>query len=115
MAEKLIAYCGLVCSECPAFIATQKDDMAALAQLAETWSQEYGAPFTAAACICDGCPGDGRKVGYCDECGVRACAVARGVVNCAHCPDYGCETLNGFLAHAEQARATLEAIRRALP
>lgn len=24
--DKMIAFCGLTCTECPAFIATQKDD-----------------------------------------------------------------------------------------
>ncbi len=24
--EKMMAFCGLTCSECPTFIATQKDD-----------------------------------------------------------------------------------------
>ena len=24
--DKMIAFCGIVCTECPAFLATQKDD-----------------------------------------------------------------------------------------
>lgn len=28
--ERIVAYCGLVCTECPAHIATQADDRAAL-------------------------------------------------------------------------------------
>jgi hypothetical protein len=114
VAEEIIAYCGLVCTKCPAYIATQADDMEALKQVAETWSQEFGAAFTAADCICDGCLGDGRTIGYCSECGVRACAIERGLVNCAHCTDYACETLAGFLKNAPEAKATLERIRLSL-
>ena len=32
--KRIIAFCGLVCTECPAFIATQKDDREALEQVA---------------------------------------------------------------------------------
>ena len=114
MAERIIAYCGLVCTKCPAYTATQADDMEALKQLAETWSQQFGSAITAADCICDGCLGDGRKIGHCSECGVRACAIERGVVNCAHCADYGCKTLADFLKAAPEAKATLEQIRLSL-
>jgi len=31
--DRIIAYCGLVCSDCPAYTATQADDRAALERL----------------------------------------------------------------------------------
>ena len=55
MAEKMIAYCGLVCTECPAYIATQADDKEALKRVAAQWSKDFNAPFTAEDCLCDGC------------------------------------------------------------
>ncbi len=33
--EEMVAYCGIVCTECPAYIATQNDDMGALKLTAE--------------------------------------------------------------------------------
>lgn len=114
MAEKIIAYCGLVCSECEAYAATQKNDMEALKQVAESWSQLFGSTITVSDCICDGCLGEGRKGGHCGECGVRACAVERGLANCAHCPDFGCEMLTSFFGFAPDAKTTLEAIRLSL-
>ncbi|MGB9718029.1 MAG: DUF3795 domain-containing protein [Thermoproteota archaeon] len=42
--SKLIAYCGLICSECPAFIATQRDDDAERKRVAEL-SKEFGGSF----------------------------------------------------------------------
>jgi len=36
----------------------------------------------------------------------------RGLENCAACPDFGCETLSGFLLNIPQARANLENLRQ---
>jgi hypothetical protein len=114
MGERMVAYCGIVCTECPAFVATKQDDMEALAKVAEQWSKEFNASLKAEDCICDGCIGEGRKIGHCAECEIRACAIGRGVVNCAHCDDYGCEKLAGFFQFAPNAKATLDEIRLSL-
>jgi hypothetical protein len=115
MAEKMIAYCGLVCAECPAYVATQADDVEALERVAARWSEELDTTLTAADCLCDGCiSGSERLCSYCGECEVRACAVARDVINCAHCDDYGCEKITGFLALAPEAKTMLEEIRKSL-
>jgi hypothetical protein len=113
--EKIVAYCGLVCSECPAYVATQAGDMAALEEVAARWNQEFGASFTATDCLCDACTsGSARLCSYCGECNVRACAVTREVLTCAHCDDYGCEIITGFLEQAPGAKASLEEIRASL-
>jgi len=104
-----------VCTDCPSYVATQADDMEALARLAAQWSKEFGTPMTAADCLCDGCvSGSDRLIGYCGECEVRACASGRGVVTCAHCDDYGCEKITAFVNGAPDAKARLEEIRRTL-
>jgi len=111
MAKRMVAYCGLVCSDCEARVATQKGDVQALARLAEKWSAEYGSPMTAEACLCDGClPATGRKSGYCSQCEIRACAVARKLENCAHCTEYACEKLQGFFKMATKAKPVLDEI-----
>ncbi len=113
--NKMIAYCGLVCTECPAYIATQADDVGAIQRVAEKWAKEFNASITADNVWCDGCLSDGpRLCVHCGECAVRACAIGKGVVNCAHCDDYGCETLTGFLVYAPDAKVTLEEIRARL-
>jgi hypothetical protein len=114
MAEKMIAYCGLVCTKCPAYIATQAGDQEGLERVAAQWSKEFHAKFTAADCLCDGCTGGERLSAYCGKCEIRACAVARGVINCAHCDDYGCEKLTGFFKFAPEAQAALETLREVL-
>lgn len=112
--DKIIAYCGLLCDSCPAYIATQADDRAALEEVAARWREEYNAPdITVESVICDGCLADsGRHCGHWFECEVRACGQARSVVNCAHCPAYPCEKLEGFFDLAPQARAVLDEVRR---
>ncbi len=40
--SRIIAYCGLVCSNCPAFLATKNDDDAAREKTAAFYAKEYG-------------------------------------------------------------------------
>ena len=114
--DKIIAYCGLTCSDCAAYIATQTGDRAAMEQVAAQWREEYNAPnITVDSVICDGClTAEGRKCGHCAECDIRACAMALNLANCGHCADYACDKLTGFWVHAPEAKATLEQIRAAL-
>ena len=111
--DRIVAYCGLVCTDCPAYVATQADDRAALERVAAQWREEYNAPsITVESVICDGCLGsDGRHCGHCAECDIRACGMARGVVNCAYCPDYACEKVERFFGFVPEAQAVLGEIR----
>ena len=111
---KILAYCGLDCGECEAYIATQNNDRAGLEATAKKWAEQFGAKeFSADMCICDGCSTGKRKsTAHCMTCGIRVCASARGVVTCAHCADYGCVTLQGFFSFAPVLKDKLEAIRR---
>ena len=114
--EKMIAYCGLVCTDCPAYVATQANDWQALEQLAVRAREEYGQQdATAEGTMCDGCLADSdRLCGYCAVCDVRACAMALNLADCAHCDDYACDKLEGFWAMAPEARATLDGIHAGL-
>jgi hypothetical protein len=92
MSDNIIAYCGLLCSECPAFIATQTDDKEMRIKTAKGWSTKDN-KVDADDIICDGCPGEGRVNVFCSECVVRRCAIKRGHVNCAACDEYACDEL----------------------
>lgn len=111
---KILAYCGLDCSECEAYIATQNNDQAGLEAVAKDWSRRYGGQGLGAdACVCDGCStGQRASTAHAAACGIRVCASKRGVTSCAHCADYGCETLQQFFAFAPVLKDKLEAIRR---
>ncbi len=115
--ERMVAFCGLICTDCPAYLATQADDDTARERVAAQWREEFNAPgITAESINCDGClRTDGRLFGHCLECKIRACGQARGVENCGHCAEYAtCETLAEFLGYVPSARATLDAIHAEL-
>ena len=113
--ERLLSYCGLVCSECPAMVAKRRNDDALRREAAAQWSEQYGAEIKPEDLNCDGCTTrGGEHFSYCGECEVRACAEPRFIDNCAHCPEYGCETLKGFFAFAPVLKDKLEAIRKQL-
>ena len=109
---QMIAYCGLICTDCEAYIATQANDVAALGRMAARAREEFNMPdATVETAMCDGCLSySGRLCGYCCQCQVRACALDRGLVNCAHCVDFGCDTLQAFWQMAPEARATLDGV-----
>jgi hypothetical protein len=115
--ERIIAYCGIVCSECDAYVATQANDLETLERLARRAHEEFGMEgATAETTMCDGClTDDGRQITYCATCEIRACAVERGLVNCAHCTDYACDRLEGFFAQeTDDVRSTLNEVRQSL-
>ncbi len=113
---KMIAYCGLICSDCAAYLATQANDQAALRRVRDQWREEYNVPqMTVDDVTCDGCLVEGLKCGHCAECDIRACGRSRGVVNCAHCADYaGCDMLKRFFGFVPDAKAKLDQIRATL-
>jgi len=112
--SEVIGYCGLVCSRCSAFIATQKNDEAGKVRIAERWSKDFYVKFGKEDITCDGC-GSERVSGYCrNVCRVWPCARERGVKTCAHCGEYPCEKLMRFLSHEPEAKSRLDAIRRSL-
>lgn len=75
MSERMIAKCGLVCTECEAFLATQANDIAALTRMAEAANEQFGMQMTWEDGRCFGCQSDLKKIEYCDTCAVRLCAV----------------------------------------
>ena len=116
MTDRIIAYCGIVCSDCSAYTATQAGDQEALKQVVKQWKSQYDIPnLTVSMVLCDGClTGEGRRCYHCADCEIRACGVERGVVNCAHCPDYACERLTKFFDFVPDAQAVLDGVYSAL-
>jgi hypothetical protein len=111
--DKMIAYCGIVCTECPAFIATQENDDAKRKEVADMWSKQYKMAVKPEDINCDGCNSDSQRIlGYCSVCEIRKCGQGKGVENCAHCDEYACEKLTKFIAMVPHARETLEEIRK---
>ncbi len=108
---RMIACCGLVCSECGAFIATQADDDELRRRTAAEWA-ESGAEIDPADINCDGCLArTGRVMDFAESCEIRACCAQKGTANCAACADYPCAKLAPCHERSPEARATLDALR----
>ena len=113
--EKQIAYCGLVCTECPTFIATKNDDDDKRRETAELWSKKYNVDIKPEHINCEGCLSETPNVfSHCNVCEVRKCGQAKGVTNCAYCSDYVCDELGRYFEMAPVMKASLEEIRKGL-
>ena len=111
MLEQQLSYCGIDCTACPAYIATQTNDIENLTALAGEWfegSTDY------AIVVCDGCRGHGRIMQWCGECPTRACVIERKLDSCAYCADFGCEKLLKVFEMSADAKANLERLRASL-
>jgi len=114
--KKMIAYCGLVCSDCPTFIATQKDDDEERKKVAELWSKQFGGEYKMEDINCDGCLTKGpRAFSYCKVCEIRKCGREKNVENCAYCEEYACEKLSKFFDEVkyQKPKKVLDTIRAA--
>jgi hypothetical protein len=113
--KEMVAFCGLTCTECPAYLATQNDDDEERTRVAETWSRQYNSDIKPEDINCGGClPGHTKYFHHCSECDIRACGVAREVQNCAYCDDYLCERLERFFGFVPAAKTKLDSIRSVL-
>ena len=109
----MVAVCGTVCSECHAFLATQKDDDAE--RIAELWSKQYNADIKPEDINCDGCISEGKRLFlYCNICEIRKCGREKNIENCAFCNEYACDKLTQFFPMAPEAKTTLDEIRKSL-
>jgi len=113
--DRMVAFCGIVCTKCPAYIATQRDDDRERRKVAEQWSKTFNADITPESINCDGClSSDGTIFNYCAVCEIRTCGMDKDVENCAHCEEYACEKLSKWFKEVPQAKRTLDGIRKDL-
>jgi len=115
--KEMISMCGLNCSECPAYIATQKDDDSLRNKVTEEWGAMFKKDFKVEDINCDGClTKGGRSFAHCNSCAIRSCGFEKSVENCAQCSDYSCEKLDSFLKNFpdQDARNRLERIRSSM-
>ncbi|HTT57912.1 MAG TPA: DUF3795 domain-containing protein [Opitutaceae bacterium] len=73
-----LSACGVICSECPAFVAGHSADPAARARVAAAWHDLYGLNFDPEAISCGGCFGPDEAVFPPPAGAPRAAAAATG-------------------------------------
>ena len=83
-----IAFCGLDCEKCEAFIATKNDDDELRRKVAKLWSELNQVEITPEMINCEGCRTDGVKTVFCDSlCRIRQCAMGKGFETCGDCTE----------------------------
>ncbi len=88
----MMSVCGVMCSECPAFVAS--GDTEAQKRVAEAWHRIYDLKFTADQIQCGGCLGPDDELFHTQrKCTARACCRSKGFNTCAECPVTICELL----------------------
>ncbi|MHA2182267.1 MAG: DUF3795 domain-containing protein [Promethearchaeota archaeon] len=111
--ETKIAYCGLNCAVCPAYIATQEDDYEEIKKVAEMWSND-SMLFKPEEVYCDGCKSNEKVFTWCTKCPTRKCCNDKGLENCAYCKDYFCDNLKQTFDNDPSAKERLDEIRKKL-
>lgn len=112
--SKLIAYCGLDCSECIAYKATINDDQKELEKIASLWG-DPDEEFSVEDIKCHGCSSNLLNKN-CNVCEIRNCGKAKGLNNCGECVEFVCEKLtkewsSWHNADPVQAKKNLEEFR----
>ena len=108
--KKMIAYCGLDCEKCDAYLATLRDDQALREKTAKAWSELNHVPILPEHINCLGCRADGIKTVFCDSlCEIRQCALKKGVETCSDCEELEkCRTVGAILADNPEALNNLK-------
>ena len=108
--RNMIAYCGLDCEKCDAYLATINNDQALRAKTAKLWAELNNAPILPEHINCEGCRVDGIKTVYCDNlCNIRQCALKKCVTTCGNCPDLAkCQIVEVITSNNPDALKNLE-------
>ena len=108
---EMIAYCGLVCTNCLTYLATQANDDAARQKTADFYEKKSGFKLKPEDINCDGCLSVGGKlIGYCHSCEIRKCVTNKNVTHCVKCDEQPCEKLNKFHSFSADAKAAFDAL-----
>ena len=109
----MIAYCGINCESCIAYIATKSGSREKIEEAARTWSAEFKADIKPEHVICDGCKSGGRLSFHCNTlCEIRKCAIKKNLSNCIECETYCCKNLSDLLNVAPDAKKTMAQLRK---
>lgn len=111
--SRMIAYCGLVCSVCPSFLATKNNDDAAREKTAVFLASKFGLNLKPEDINCDGCLSEGgRLLDFCRTCGIKRCCSQKGLENCAVCDEQPCAELVKFHQFSPDAKASFEELKK---
>jgi hypothetical protein len=108
----MIAYCGLDCSKCDAYLATQENNKEKLKEVAEKWSKQFNHDIKPEHVVCDGCKENKRQCIHCtNTCNIRKCNINKGLNSCIECSDFACKDIQFVLDNAPEAKDNLEKLK----
>jgi hypothetical protein len=102
---EMISRCGFKCHACMAFKDNNKT-AADQAVVAHGWAEYFGVVVLPEKIRCNGCLAKDRG-GYDfpdTDCPIAPCVTAKGLDNCAGCPDYACEKLETRMRACDEVR-----------
>ena len=109
----MIAYCGINCSKCDSYLATQSGNQEDLKKVANKLSKLYLAEVKPEYVICDGCKTGERHSFFCtNSCKMRKCCIEKGCYSCIECSDFPCKELQFELDNNPEAKDNLEKLKR---
>lgn len=108
--NRMMAYCGIICEECPAYKATVNNNDELRKKTADRWSKMYNDDIRAEHINCLGCRSE-LRFSYCGVCEVRVCNLEKQLGHCGDCDAFSCGKEDFILDHTPGARERLEAAR----
>ena len=108
--DKMIAYCGLDCTKCDAYLATINDDNELRKKTAKLWSELNQVEILPEHINCEGCRVDGIKTVFCDSlCPIRQCGLGKAVETCGDCGELEtCDKVRMIISNNPDARNNLK-------
>jgi len=90
---KMMAACGVLCSDCPAFHGAEKGAQHQQ-KTAAAWHRIYGLNEPPGNISCGGCLGPDAELFHTSRsCEARRCCLRKGLDSCGQCPEIGCALL----------------------
>jgi hypothetical protein len=86
----ILAPCGIDCTICPAYQATQSNNNEKLKETLKLWTSDQ--EITVDDLLCDGCNSN-RVSKDCRECWIKDCVKEKAIKTCAECRKYPCGEL----------------------
>ncbi len=109
--NQMMAYCGIMCDECPAYKATTDDNDELRKDTAKKWSKMTKTDIRPEQVNCLGCRSEVR-FDQCQVCEIRACSIEKKLGHCGECDSFPCSKLKTIVDNVPGTKERLEALRK---
>jgi hypothetical protein len=106
-----ISPCGIDCSTCDAYKATQNNDLELKQKLAADYMQRFEVDKPLNEFECDGCTQGGRHISFRAECEIRNCALGKDYATCAECSSFPCDKGAFIWTESSISKANLDSLK----